>query len=417
MNKAEKKFRLFALAAIFVLFTVLLAVINGVNFTMTAADADEITLEIAGNGGTFSTSSQSASGEMSPEPFMNAPAPTRQGPLGRFGPMGPSSPETTSSVRYFTIAFTPDGDYVRTVAYEISAVTETEAIEWASGLLHESTGWTSGTYRYRAYQSGNLLYVTVIDQGRELLAAYRILLISSVGEILCLIAAWIVLKLVGRRLFAPLEDADRKQKKFIANANNDFRLPLTIIGAETELIEKEHGPDDRTRSIHRQLHKLGTLLSQLDSLAIFSADPGRRAEIELSDLLRSTLEPREAEFAEKGLTLEIDIAPDITLTADPDAIKRVIDELIENALRYARGNVRFILKRVSDRVILETRNGTELPPGPADQVFDRFTTLENAKDSGTAGLGLAYVKDIVRAHAGRAVASVNDGTFTLRIAL
>ena len=53
MNKAEKKFRLYAIFVIFVLLTVLLAVINGVNFTMAASDADDITQRIADRQGSF----------------------------------------------------------------------------------------------------------------------------------------------------------------------------------------------------------------------------------------------------------------------------------------------------------------------------------------------------------------------------
>jgi len=67
-------------------------------------------------------------------------------------------------------------------------------------------------------------------------------------------------------------------------------------------------------------------------------------------------------------------------------------------------------------VILETQNDTDLPDGSVDQVFDRFTTLANASEE-DLGMGLAYVKDIVKAHKGRVTAAVANGTFTLRIAL
>ena len=62
-------------------------------------------------------------------------------------------------------------------------------------------------------------------------------------------------------------------------------------------------------------------------------------------------------------------------------------------------------------------NDTSLADGSIDQIFDRFTTLENAKDKNTVGLGLSYVKDIVKAHNGRVSANVKDNIFTLEIAL
>ena len=62
-------------------------------------------------------------------------------------------------------------------------------------------------------------------------------------------------------------------------------------------------------------------------------------------------------------------------------------------------------------------NDTNLPDGTVDQVFDRFTRLDNAKDIPGAGLGLSHVKEIVKAHNGRASAKVEYGVFTLRISL
>ena len=405
MVKAEKRFRISALLAIFVLLTVLLAVINAVNFTMGSADADEITQRIADRYGMLG----GASGEPAQDP-----APRRM--IRRFGPMGPSSPEVDSSVRYFTAAFTPEGEATGLVAYSISALTQEEASEMAGGLLGGTTGWTNGTYRYRVYECGGLTYVTVIDQGRELLASYRILIISLIGEILCLIISWFVLKAVGRRLFAPLEDADRKQKKFIAAANRELRLPLTIISAETEILEKENGPGDNTRSIRRQVKKMDDLVARLESLSIFEEPYTDRETVSLSSILRTQLSIARERFDEKGLSVSADIVPDVELTADPEAMKRLVNELIDNIVRYAEKEAYFRLAREGERIILTAENDTGLSTGEYDQAFDRFTTLENAAE-GAAGLGLSAVKEVVRAHDGRASAWVRDGVFTVRITL
>lgn len=415
MNNAEKKFRLTAILSIFILMTVLLSVINIVSFTMTSSDADEITQRIADRRGSLQNVSPAASAEPAASAAAAQPQPWRA-PLGRFGPMGTNSPELDESVRYFTAAFTQDGESAGLVAYKISAVTEEEAVEWAKGLIRESTGWTSGTYRYRVYRTSDLIYVTVIDQGREMLSSYRILLISLIGDALCLVISFFVLRLVGKRLFEPLEEADRKQKKFIAGANREFRLPLTIIDANAELIERASGPDDRTRSIHRQVKKMEALIARLETLAIFDEPYKSRSEVALSDLLRARLDQAAERFQANGLNLNTEIAPDVTLSADPEAMKRMVDELIENAQRYALTSVTFRLGKEGDRVLLSTANDAELPDGQYDQVFDRFTTLDNASP-GAAGLGLAGVRDVVKAHAGRVSAGCAGGVFTICIAL
>ena len=407
MNKAVKKFRIYAIILMFVMLTALLAVINCMGFTMAAEDEDELTKMIADHGGVMGV----------PPEQSTQPQTWQFGQGGaRMGPMGPDSPEITSSLRYFTAVLNEDGN-AELAAFNISAVSQSEAIQWARSLMNESAGWTRGTYRYRVYERKGKTFVTVIDQGRELLPSYRILIISACGEVLALIISWAVLLYVGRRLYAPVEEADRKQKRFIANAEKDFRLPLTVISANTELIERSGGPDDQTRSIRRQVAGMRELVEKLAALAIFTDENREKATVPLSEYLRSELEQKAERFAARGIALDSQIAPDVTISADADALHHVLSELTDNALKYSLTRCGFSLTREGERIILETRNDTSLPDGSADQVFDRFTTLSNAPEGAGAGLGLSYVKDAILAMDGRVSAKIQNGEFILRLAL
>ena len=321
-----------------------------------------------------------------------------------------------ASLRYFTIAFSDKGENAETVAFNISAVTEDEAKEWASSILKEKTGWTRGTYRYRVYKDHGTTYVTVIDQGRELLPSFRILIISAIGEVSALVIGWFVLLGIGRKIYAPLEEADRKQKIFIANANKEFRIPLTVIDGNTELTERRYGPDDQTRSTHRQVARMNELVDKLGSFGIFDKDGINREKVNVSQMLSSALEEKNEGFSARGIELTADICPDVMLEADGEAMRGLFEELIENALKYSMTKAEFTLKSENGVVVIRTKNDAELPDGPADQAFDRFTKLENAKED-CAGLGLSRVKEIVKAHNGRATATITDGTFTLSITI
>lgn len=400
MKKAKNKFLLYAVLSVFVLLFVLLTVINAVNFTMAAEDADEITGMLSASHGAFGQG-----GDRRPFEMMNP-----------FGPMGPRSPELQSSVRYFTVAISEDGS-AETVAFYISAVTEEEAATWAKSLTGASTGWTRGTYRYRIYEDGGRTFVTVIDQSRELLPSFRILIISAVGLVLGTLIGFAVLFFTGEKLFAPLDKADRRQKKFLARAERQFKVPLTVISAETELIEREGGPNEHTRSINTQVRHMGGLVRDLGSLAVFEETDGAKTTVVLSEILAAELSERAEQFAEKGIALKSDIASGVTLTADPDALKRMLDELCENVRRFAKSKAVFILRTDNDRVTLLAENDAELPDGSCDEVFDRFTRLDNAAELESAGLGLSYVKDIVMAHDGRIHAQVTDGVFRLTVSL
>lgn len=409
MNQVRKKFVLYAMLAVFVLLLVLLGVINGTNFTMAAADADAITERLSQNNGRFNT----AEPELSPSKPQEA-APRDNFRPGQFGPMGPSSPEIGFSTRYFTVRIDKNGEK-SLLTYQISAVSEEEALSWAESLQHETIGWTHGTYRYRVYTQGGSTFVTVIDQGRELLPSYRILIISLCGMAAGLLISFLFLHFVSKKLFAPLEDADRKQKQFMIEAEKEFKVPLTVIQADTELIERESGPSDYTSSIRRQVRKMTGLVKDIGNFAIFRE--GTDEKVDLTALCREAAESWQARLEEKGIDFTVQAAEGIVLNGSQSLIRRLIEELFENISRFADQKASLMLSREKDRIRLEMINDTTLPDGSYEMIFDRFRRLDNAKGLPGSGLGLSFVRDAVKELGGRVHATVSGGLFILQIAL
>ena len=400
MKEARKKFLLSAMLSVFILLTVMLAVINGMNFTMAAADADQITRMIANEGGRFGNPAE---------------APEKPYNLNGFGPMGPSSPEMHKSMRYFTVGFDKSGN-ATVIAYELSAISEEEAVSWAESLVHESTGWTKATYRYRVYESQGLTCVTIIDQGRELLPSFRILMISVTGELAGLIIAFLVLLYVSRSVFRPLEEANRRQKRFIADAEKEFKVPLTVISANTELIERQGGSTEQTQAINRQVRKMTATVRKLSAFSIFE-EAANGAGIDLSALLREKTAAAAERFKAQGITLQTDIEAGIHMGGSREGWAGAADELLANAAKFSVSQASVSLKKENDRIRLLFCNDTTLPDGDVQEIFDRFTRLENAKNAEGAGLGLSYVKDWVLSLAGRIDARVEDGIILIRITL
>lgn len=402
MNKARKRFVLYAMLSVFALLTMLLAVINGINFTMASEDADRMTEALCERNGMFPENNSDMGNTNTEKQFR------------RMGPMGPDSPDMRSSLRYFTYAFDKDSN-AKLVSMHISAVDDDEALEWARGLVNEKgTGWTRTTYRYRVYKENKITYVTIIDQSRELVPSYRILKISVIGEITCLLISFILLSFIGRKIFEPLEEADRKQKRFIANIESDFKVPLTVVNADTELIERESGASDHTRSINRQIRKMTELVKDIGSLAIFEENSKKITKVNLSSTLSFEIDQKHNKYREKGVELTCDIDNDVLIDAEDNAIKQMLSEICENTFKYSVKTVQFNLKMNNDRITLAVKNDTDLPDGNVDQVFDRFTTLSNANDT-AIGLGLSHVKYVVYAHNGRVTAKVKNGMFELTI--
>ena len=403
MKKAQNKFTLYAVLAVFASLLVLLGVINVLNFTVAAEDADRVTEMIANDQGGFARGTHPAQENAGGFVFDR----------GGFGPMGPESPEIGKSLRYFTAAIDASGNVTLT-AFNISSFDEETAKEWAASLKGRTTGWTSGTYRYRVYDRQGTTMVTVIDQGREMQGVYRTLILSVCGTIAGVLLSFVILKIAGRRLFSPLEQADRRQRKFLSQAEQEFGLPLTVINADVELIERAEGPSDETRSIHRQVRKMNTIVKELGRFAIYS-EPQNETALDLSALAEEVLGAYGEKLTENGIEL-VKTIDRVSINANREVMKGILEELIENALRYAKGSAEFSLSKKGDRVRMVWSNAADLPDGETDQVFDRFTTLENAPE-GRNGLGLSYVKQAVEQMDGRARAFVRNHTFTLQIDL
>ena len=432
MNKARKRFVLFSILCVFLLLFVLLGIINGLNFTMASEDADRVTWMLAQQNGEFVNlpeagfqnpdssirKSQGGKQKVVIPPVQN-PQDVLPGtvPSGFMGHFRTNSRDMEFSLRYFTYSFDQDGN-AEQVAFQISAVTEDEALAWARSLQKEhETGWTRLSYRYRVYRNDGKTYVTVIDQGRELLPSFRILLISAIGLFAGMIVSAVLLMYIGRRLFKPLEEADRKQKLFIAKAEKEFKVPLTIINADTEIMERESGETDQTLSINRQVKKMLGLVKNLSSMAVFEEKELTKLQCDLSALSQEIGDAMKDRFAGRNRILEVTSDPAVIIQGDSEAMSQLISELLENALKFSVSRARLKAGREKGRSEIIAINDTTLPDGNYDQVFDRFTRLENAGDLPGAGLGLSHVKEIVQAHNGRAYARVMNGEFILRISL
>ncbi|MBR5410642.1 MAG: HAMP domain-containing histidine kinase [Clostridia bacterium] len=402
MKQAKRRFIRTALLAVGALLAVLLAAINVTGFTMAANDADRVLERLSGNHGIFGRE-EDARGRFSPE---------KEG----MGPMGPGSPETEKSVRYFTVAFDTDGK-AETVAFEMTAVTESDAQTWARSLLSGDHGWTKGTYRYRVYRFADRTYVTVIDQGRELTLAYRILTISAIGFLAAMLLSFLVLRLAADKFLGPVEDADRKQKQFIARAKRDLKEPVDAIAASNGNLERALGENEDTKNIARQVKKLGTLAGRLGALTLFDEEDLTRSETDLSALVLKNADRAREKYAARPVAFETDVPAGIVLNADEAVLDKALWELADNTLKFAVSRAKIGLQASEGRVTVVCENDTTLKPGSYEAAFDRFVRLSNADALPGVGLGLPLVRDAAAAHNGRVKAEVKDGLFTVTLTL
>ena len=334
------------------------------------------------------------------------------------GPMGPSSPEMKFSTRYFTVSF-DDNNNPKIVSLNISAFNENDAISLAKSLKSKTKGWTNVYYRYNVYQIKNTTYVTVIDQGREMLPSLRVLYASIIGSIVGLLITFIVLLIVSKKLVHPIEEADRKQKQFMLDASRELKNPITVIDSDIKIIENQFGENEETKSIDKQVKKLNTLSKNLNTIAILSEYKEEISDnVNLSNTVNEIKQKYIELFKNNSINLNINVEKDLIIEGKDELVRKLINELFDNATKYSNSYCNFDIYKKENRIVIEEYNDSyNIPTGSLDRVFDKFYRLENSNDKKGTGLGLSIVKDIVNTLNGRVYATGNNGEFRIKIEL
>ncbi|WP_084464754.1 sensor histidine kinase [Microtetraspora fusca] len=226
-------------------------------------------------------------------------------------------------------------------------------------------------------------------------------------------------------MLARLEAADARQRALISDASHELRSPLASIRLQLEVaLSHPEGQDWRetAEGVLEDTMRLSRLAEDL--LALARLDEGRTVRREPVDL--AALAERAVE--RHGVTG--DIASGVTVDGDALDLGRVLTNLVANAVRHATSTVVVALRaeppgtgaplsgtapgrgtagvagegatRADVAVLTVTDDGPGIPAEDRERVFDRFTRLDSARsrDEGGAGLGLAIVRDTVRAHGG-----------------
>jgi signal transduction histidine kinase len=234
-----------------------------------------------------------------------------------------------------------------------------------------------------------------------------------------------------------LQTADQKQRDLenmrrdlIAWVSHDLQTPLTSMRAILEAVSDGvvDDPAEVKRYLNtaqRDVRNLSALIDDLFQMAQLDAGgfPLNRDKASLADLVSDTLESFTELAKQQEITLEGNVDPDVDpVDMDTQAIGRVLNNLIGNALRHAnRGRVSLWVRRSTQGVevtISDTGEGIRTEDIP--HIFERFYRGEKSRNRGTggAGLGLAIARGIVRAHGGdiKVESKVGKGTqFTFYI--
>ncbi|HVS42881.1 MAG TPA: ATP-binding protein [Candidatus Dormibacteraeota bacterium] len=215
-------------------------------------------------------------------------------------------------------------------------------------------------------------------------------------------------------MLARLEAGFSTLQRFTADAAHELRAPLAMIRAELEVsLERVRSVTDY-QATHRlvltEVERMARLADQL--LLLARADAGSLAprfqRVDLSDLLEETVDRWRLLAGSRGVTVALEPPPHGAMWADPELLRRLVDNLLDNAVRHSpRGEAVTVQAACEDgRWRLEVADaGPGVPDEIRDRLFQRFTRADPARgrDTGGAGLGLALCAVIADLHGGSVV--------------
>lgn len=224
-------------------------------------------------------------------------------------------------------------------------------------------------------------------------------------------------------LLARLDSALLAQRRFVADAAHELRTPLTAIRLQAQIARRSTHTDARQQALaelEAGVERASHLVSQLLQMARLEPETARRRpeRVRLDGLLKDVVAAFSAQAEASDIDLGITHAQPLEILGQPESLRVLLDNLVDNALRYTPrgGNVDLALEQSLDQAILSiSDNGPGIPASEREQVFARFYRLAASHVPGS-GLGLAIVREIAGQHQARIqLLDTPGGGLTVRI--
>lgn len=223
-------------------------------------------------------------------------------------------------------------------------------------------------------------------------------------------------------------ESDAETKQLISNISHDLKTPLTAIKGYVEGIMDgvADTPDKMDKYIHTIYTKANDMDTLIDELTLFSKIDSNRIpynfiRLDVNEYFEDCAYDLEAELTAKGIGFAYFnyITEGTTIIADPEQLKRVINNLISNSVKYMdkqKGLINLKLSEDDENILIEEEdNGSGIASKDLPYIFDRFYRADASRNSkqGGSGIGLAIVKKIVDDHGGRIWATSKEHTGTV----
>lgn len=220
---------------------------------------------------------------------------------------------------------------------------------------------------------------------------------------------------------------EKQNRELLSNISHDLKTPITSIKGYVEgLIDGvANTPEKQDKYIRTIYNKANDMDHLIDELTLYSRIDSDRVpynfhRINVGDYFGDCVEEIGMDLESRGIELGYAnlIAPETRIIADPEQLKRVINNIVGNSVKYLdkpHGRIVFRLLDEEDSIRVEVEdNGKGIAPRDIPYIFDRFYRTDSSRNSakGGSGIGLSIVKKIIEDHGGYiwATSTLGEGT-------
>lgn len=245
--------------------------------------------------------------------------------------------------------------------------------------------------------------------------------------VLLFVAALAVVAAVGWLLAGyitrPVERAWKREKQFLADASHELKTPLTVILSSSALLEETADGEQAAyvENIRAEGQRMKALVEDMLTLWRTEERVPILAPTSLSEIVTEAALRFEPVAFEAGHPLHYDIENELSVLGEEEKLRRVVNILLDNAVKYAASNtaVRLTLDKVGKQAVLTVENeGVPIPAEKLEHIFDRFYRADESRGEAKGfGLGLAIAREIVHGHQGSISARSDERATVFTVAL
>lgn len=325
-----------------------------------------------------------------------------------------SDPPDYELSTFYSVAFAEDGTVLEIDDGKKNLYSREELVEMARKmLLAEKASGETGSLIYRVERKDGYTLVafkdTTLTGGSISMLLRNIVIIGSSA----IVVLFFVALLLAHIIIRPLEENDRRQRQFISDASHELKTPISVIGANAELLAREIGENEWLANIQYENERMGELVQQLLDLSRTEGTANVAETVDFSRVVTGEVLAIECLAFERGRRFQSEIEEGIELPGSKTELTRLVSILLDNAVQYATGStIDISLKRSGHTAeFLVGNEAEEIPLEKLEHLFDRFYRVDEAR-SGEGrhyGLGLSIAKAVAEKHGGRISVSCGNG--------